>query len=118
MNAEWLFIVRKVWELVELCAEQRRHCRRVNMYDFRNGLDNWEIGRKESYAALRVLEERNYLLTMTRGEDDEITAIIITPPIYRCADCRLVVSSRQDWEDHLPDCLGQQEKMRRFGLLA
>ena len=55
---------------------------------------------------------------MPRGEDDEITDIILTPPIYRCPECRLMVSSRLDWEDHLPDCRRQQEKMRRFGLIA
>ena len=112
------FAVSKVLELVELCAEQRGRCRRVNMEDFRNALDSWEIGRKEAYAALRGLEQSNYLLTMTRGEDDEITDIVITPPIYRCPDCRLMVSSRLDWEDHLPDCLRQREKMRRLGLIA
>jgi hypothetical protein len=88
------------------------------MEDFRNALDSWEIGRKEAYGALQELERRTYLLTMTRGEDDEITDIVITPPIYRCPDCRLMVSSRLDWEDHLPDCLHQREKLRRFGLIA
>ena len=112
------FAVSKVLELVELCAEQRGRCRRVNMEDFRNALDSWEIGRKEAYAAQRGLEQSNYLLTMTRGEDDEITDIVITPPAYRCPDCRLMVSSRLDWEDHLPDCLRQQAKMRRLGLLS
>jgi hypothetical protein len=41
---------------------------------------------------------------MTRGEDDEITDIVITPPAYRGSGCRLMVSSGFDWEDHLPDC--------------
>jgi hypothetical protein len=118
MNSEWLFIVRKVWELVELCAEKRGRCRWVNMHDFGNALDSWEIDRKRAYAALRVLEQKNYLVTMTRAEDDEITNIVITPPTYRCIECRLMVSSRQDWEDHLPDCLRQQEKLRRIGLLV
>jgi hypothetical protein len=40
MNSERLFIVHKVWQLVELSAEQRRRCRWVNMYDFRNALDS------------------------------------------------------------------------------
>ena len=79
MNPESDFIVRKVWELVELCAEQRRHCRWVNMEDFRNALDSWEIGRKDAYAALLELEQGNYLLTMRRGEGDTITYIVITP---------------------------------------
>ena len=79
MNPESDFIVRKVWELVELCAEQRRHCRWVNMEDFRNALDSWEIGRKDAYAALLELEQGNYLLTMRRGEGDTITDIVITP---------------------------------------
>lgn len=118
MNTEGLFIVWKVWELVELCAEKPRRCRRVNMEDFRNACDSWEIGRKEAYAALRGLEQRNYLLTITRGEADEITDIVITPPTYRCPDCRLMVSSRQDWEDHLPDCLLQQKKLRRVGIIV
>ena len=118
MHSERRFIVRKVWELVELCADQRRHCRWVNMVDIRNALDSWEIGLKEANAALLELEQKNYLLTMTSGEDDKITAIIITPPIYRCPDCRLMVSSRLDWEDHLPDCLHQRRKLRRLGLLA
>ena len=26
--------------------------------------------------------------------------------------------ARIDWEDHLPDCLRQQAKMRRLGLIA
>ena len=52
----------------------------------------------QAYAALRELERKNYLLTMTRGEDDEITDIVITPESFRCADCRLIVSSRQEWE--------------------
>ena len=112
------FAVSKVLELVELCAEQRRHCRWVNMEDFRNALDSWEIGRKDAYAALLELEQGNYLLTMRRGAGDEITDIVITPPTYRCSECRLVVSSRQDWEDHLPDCLRQREKLRKFGLIA
>ena len=72
----------------------------------------------QAYAALRELERKNYLLTMTRGEDDEITDIVITPESFRCADCRLIVRSRQEWEDHQPDCLRQREKMRRLGLLA
>jgi hypothetical protein len=80
------------------------------MGDFHNALDSWEIGRKEAYAALRELERRNYLLAMARGEGDEITEIVITPPTYRCHACRLVVSSREDWEDHLPACLRQREK--------
>jgi hypothetical protein len=75
MNSERLFIVHKVSELVELCADQRRHCRWVNLDDFRNALDSWEIGGKEAYAALRELERRNYLLTMTRLEDDVITIL-------------------------------------------
>src|ERR1700739_3149313 len=94
MNCE-LWVVRKVWELVGLCAEQRIRGRWVNMYDFCHALDSWEIARKDAYAALRELERRNYLLTMTRGEDDEITDIVITPPVYRCPDCRLMVSSRE-----------------------
>jgi hypothetical protein len=57
-------------------------------------------------------------LTMARGEDDEITDIVITPPTYRCPECPLMVSSRQDWEDHLSDCLRQREKLRRSGMLA
>lgn len=118
MNSEWPFSVRKVWELVELCAEKRRRCRWVNMDDFRNALDGWEIGRKEAYVALRGLERNNYLLTMTRGEDDEITDIVITPPTYRCPNCRLMVSSPGDWEDHLPDCLRQREKLQRIRLLV
>jgi hypothetical protein len=40
MNSERLFIVHKVWQLVGLSAEQRRRCRWVNMYDFRNALDS------------------------------------------------------------------------------
>ncbi len=105
MNSERLFVVRKVWELVELCADQRRRrCRWVNLPEFRDALDSWQIGRKEAYAALRELEGRNYLLTMTRGEDDEIADIILTPPTYRCHACRLIVSSRLDWEDDLPGC--------------
>lgn len=72
----------------------------------------------QAYAALRELERKNYLLTMNSGEDDDITDIVITPESFRCADCRLIVSSRQEWEDHLPDCLRQREKMRRLGLLA
>jgi len=112
------FAARKVWELVELCADQRRRCRWVNMEDFRNALDSWEISRKEAYAVLCELERRNYLLTMTRGEKEEITDIVITPETYRCNHCRLVVSSRLDWEDHLPVCLRQREKLRRCGLLV
>ena len=112
------FVGRKVWELVELCADQRRHCRWVNMSDFHNALDSWEIDLKEANAVLFELEQKNYLLAMTRGEGDEITDIILTPPIYRCPDCRLMVSSRLDWEDHLPDCRHQQAKMRRLGLLV
>lgn len=118
MNPESVFIVRKVWELVELCAEQRRHCRWVNMEDLRNALDSWEIGRKEAYAALWELERRIYLLTMNRGQDDTITDIVITPERFRCPECRLMVCSRQDWDDHLPNCLRQREKLRRFGLIA
>jgi hypothetical protein len=34
------------------------------------------------------------------------------------ATIRLLIISRQDWEDHLPDCLRQQAKMRRIGLIA
>src|SRR5450631_2209927 len=94
MNSEWRFTIRKVWELVELCAERRRRCQWVNMVDFRAAVDSWEIDRKEAHAALRELERKNYLLAMTRGEDDEITEIVITPPQYRCPDCRLMVSSR------------------------
>ena len=112
------FAVSKVLELVEPCADQRGRCRWVNMDDFRNALDSWEIDRKDAYAALRALERKNYLLAMTRGEDDEITEIVITPPQYRCPDCRLMVSSRLDWEDHLPDCLRQQAKLRKLGILA
>lgn len=112
------FTVSKVLELVELCSEKRRHCRWVNLAEFRDALDSWEIDRKDAYTALRELERRNYLLAMTRGEDDEITDITLTPPIYRCPDCRLMVSSRQDWEDHLPGCLRQREKLRRLGLIA
>lgn len=117
MNSE-RWVVRKVWELVELCAEERKRGRWVNMADFHNALDCWEIGRKEANAALRQLEQGNYLLAMCRGEDDEITDIIITPPTYRCPDCRLMVSSRRDLEDHWPDCLRQQAKLRRLGLLV
>jgi hypothetical protein len=94
MNSERRFIIRKVWELVQLCSDQRRRCRWVNLAEFRNALDSWEIGRKEAYAALQELERGNYLLAMTRGEDDEITDITLTPPIYRCPDCRLIVASR------------------------
>jgi hypothetical protein len=112
------FVVSKVLELVELCAEKRGRCRWVNMHDFRDALDSWEISRKEAYAVLRELERRNYLLTMTRGEEEEITDIVITPETFRCNHCRLVVSSRLDWEDHLPVCRHQQEKLRRFGLIA
>jgi hypothetical protein len=112
------FVVSKVLELVELCSEKRRHCRWVNLDDFRNACDSWEIDRKDAYGALRELEGKNYLLTMTRGEDDTITDIVITPETFRCNHCRLVVSSRQDWEDHLPDCLRQQAKMRRLGIFA
>jgi hypothetical protein len=90
----------------------------VNLAEFRDALDGWEFDRQEAYAALGELERKNYLLTMTRGEDDKITTIIISPPIYRCPDCRLMVSSREDWEDHLPACLRQQAKMRRLGLLV
>ena len=115
MNSERLSIVRKVWELVELCAEKPRRCRRVNMESFHNACDGWDIGRKEVYAALHELERSNYLLTMVRGDDDEITDIVITPPTYRCSDCRLIVSSRQDWVEHLPDCLRQRKKLRRVG---
>src|ERR1017187_9831794 len=110
------FAVSKVLELVELCAERRRRCQWVNMVDFRAAVDSWQIDRKEAHAALRELEQRNYLLTMTRGEGDEITDIVITPPTYRCHACRLVVSSRQDWEDHLPACLRQRKKLRRLGI--
>jgi len=118
MNSRGLSIYRKVWELVELCSEKHRRCRRVNIENFRNACDGWDIGREEVYAALHSLERSNYLLTMTRGEDDEITDIVITPPTYRCLDCRLMVSSHQDWEDHLPDCLRQQKKQRRVGRLV
>jgi hypothetical protein len=112
------FVVNKVLELVELCAEQRRHCRWVNMENFRSARDSSETGRAEAYAALRELEQRNYLLAMTRGDDDTITDIVITPERFRCHHCRLMVSSRLDWEDHLPDRLRQQTKMRRLGILA
>ena len=112
------FTVSKVLELVELCSEKRRRCRWVNMSDCRNALDSWEIDRKEANSALRELERGNYLLAMTREEDDETTGIVITPPTYRCPECRLVISSRQDWEDHLPDCRRQREKLRRLGILA
>ncbi len=112
------FAVSKVLELVELCSEKRRHCRWVNLDDFRNACDSWEIGRKEACAALRWLEQRNYLLVMIRGEDDTITDIVITPGRFRCNHCRLMISSRQDWEDHLPACLRQQEKMRKLGIHA
>ena len=88
------------------------------MEDFRNALDSWEIDRKDAYAALLELQRRNYLLAMTRGEDDAVSDIVITPPTYRCHACRLVVSSRQDWEDHIPICLRQREKLRKFGLIA
>jgi hypothetical protein len=60
MHSESSFIVRKVWELVELCAELRRRCRWVNMEDFRNACDSWQIDRKDAYSALRVLEQMNY----------------------------------------------------------
>jgi hypothetical protein len=90
VNSEGRFIIRKVWELVQLCSDQRRRCRWVNLADFRDALDSWEIGRKEAYAALRELERRNYLLTMTRGDDDTITDIVITPERFRCNHCRLV----------------------------
>ena len=118
MNSESRFIVRKVWKLAQLCAEQRRRFRWVNLAEFRDALDGWEIDRKEAYAALRELERKNYLLVMTRGRDDEITDVVITPDRFRCHACRLMVSSRLDWEDHLPGCLRQQEKMRRLGILA
>jgi hypothetical protein len=88
------------------------------MDDFRNALDSWQIDRNEAYAALRELERENYLLTMTRGEGDEITDIVITPKSFRCNHCRLVVSSRLDWKDHMPACRRQQAKMRRLGLIA
>jgi hypothetical protein len=117
MNTE-LFVVRKVWELVELCAGQRKRGRWVNMDDFHNALESWEIGSKEANAGLLELEQRNYLVTMNREDDDEITDIIITPPQYRCPDCRLMVSSRQNWEDHLPDCRRQQAKMRKLGIIV
>ena len=71
MNPEWPFTVRKVWELVELCAERRRRCRSVNMHDFRNALDSWEIGRKEVYAACGSWSRKTCLLTMTRGGGSE-----------------------------------------------
>jgi hypothetical protein len=118
MSSQGLFIVRKVWEFVDQCAEKRGRCRWVKMHDFRDALDSWEIGRNNAYAALRGLERNNYLLTMTRGEDDELTDIVITPPTYRCHECRLMVSSRRDWEDHLPDCLRQREKLQRIRLLV
>jgi hypothetical protein len=80
---------------------------------------NWlQCRGRQAYAVLRELERRNYLLTMTRGEEEEITDIVITPETFRCNHCRLVVSSRLDWEDHLPVCRHQQEKLRRFGLIA
>lgn len=31
---------------------------------------------------------------------------------------RLLISSRQDWEDHLPAHLRQREKLRPIGLIA
>jgi hypothetical protein len=112
------FAVSKVLELVELCAEKRGRCHRVNMDDFRNAIDGWEIGRKEAHNALRVLERKIYLLTMSSRQDDEITDIVITTPTYRCHECRLVVSSRQEWEDHLPDYLHQRGKSRKLGLIV
>lgn len=118
MNSEELFIVRKVWEFVEQCAEQRGRCRWVRMTDFWDALDSWGIGKEESYTALRQLEGRYYLVLMTRGEEGAITDIVITPETYRCPDCRLMVCSRQDLEDHLPDCLRQQAKLRRIGLIT
>ena len=118
MNYESPFLLRKTWELVELCADQRRHCRWVNLDEFRNALDSWEIGRKEAYSVLRELEQKNYLASMANVEDHEITEIVITPPTYRCHECRLIVSSRSDWEDHLPNCLRQRAKMERLGLIA
>jgi hypothetical protein len=64
------------------------------------------------------IERKIYLLTMTPGEEEEITDIVITPETFRCNHCRLVVSSRLDWEDHLPACLRQREKLRRLGLIV
>jgi hypothetical protein len=92
MHSESHFIVRKVWELAGLCAERRRRCRWVNMKHFRDALDSWEIGRKTAYAVLRELERRNFLLAMTRQEEEDITDIVITPETFRCNHCRLVVS--------------------------
>jgi hypothetical protein len=94
---------------------RRETGRWVNKHDFRNALDSWVIGKKDAYAVLRDLEQRNCLSTMTRGRDDEKTDIVITPESFRCLECRLVVSSRQEWEIHLPDCRHQLEKMRRLG---
>jgi hypothetical protein len=42
------------------------------MEDFSNALDRWQIDRKDAYAALRALEQKNYLLTITCGEHDEL----------------------------------------------
>lgn len=117
MRSESEFILHKVRELIELCTEQRNRGRCVNMEAFGNALDSWEIGWKKALAALQDLEQQNYLLLMT-GDDGEISEIVITPPTYRCHNCRLLVSSRLDWEDHLPDCRRQQAKMRRLGLLV
>jgi hypothetical protein len=77
MHSESTFNIRKVWELVGHCAEQRAHGHWVNMGDFHNALDSWEIGRKEADATIQDLEHQNYLLTMTSEEDDEITDIVI-----------------------------------------
>ena len=117
MNSEH-WVACKIWELVELCAEQRGRIRKVNLAEFHEALDSWEIGRKDAYAALEELEQRNYLLAMTPIDGDTIGDILITPERFRCNHCRLVVSSRLDWEDHLPDCLRQQAKMHRLRLIA
>jgi hypothetical protein len=93
MHSESKFILRKLWELAQLCAEKRGRGRWINMRDFRDALDCSQIGWKEAHAGLSVLEQRNYLLLMTRGEDGEITDIAITPPTYRCHGCRLMVSA-------------------------
>jgi hypothetical protein len=58
------------------------------------------------------------LLLWDSLEDDAVTNIVITAPIYHCSDCRLLVSNREDWEDHLPDCRRQQKKMWKLSILA
>ena len=75
-------------------------------------------GRKRTPPCVGSIERKIYLLTMTPGEEEEITDIVITPETFRCNHCRLVVSSRLDWEDHLPACLRQREKLRRLGLIV